>query len=61
MEKLIELLRMNQEKVKGEFKLAVAVEADRIAEEIKKYVAAQEELKTKSVELGNILDSLGIF
>jgi hypothetical protein len=61
VEKLMELLQVEQEKVKEEFKTAVGVESNQLAEEIKKYVEAQEELQEKNVELGNILDSLGTF
>jgi L-2-hydroxyglutarate oxidase LhgO len=61
VEKLISLIRVKQEKVKKDFDIAAGIESQVLNEEEKKMGQVQEELKAKSVELGNMIDSLGLF
>ena len=59
VENLIAFIKERQEKTKKEFEMASKVEQNIIVGEEQKYEKAIEELKTKDVELGNIIDILG--
>ena len=61
VEKIISLVRTEQENIKTKFESAIAIEEKRLADEIEKYTKTKEELKAKSVDLGNMIEALGIF
>ncbi len=60
VEGLMKMIRTEQTRVATEFEAAVGEEDKRLAAEIGKYEKNKEELKAKSVDLGNMIESLCI-
>jgi len=58
VEKVIAIVRQEQEKLLANFENAVDSESKRLTEEESKFTKTRDELKSKSVDLGNLLEQL---